>query len=78
MLLLLLLARLATPGHEARTDDAAHPMLAAEGAPDAPAEARTPGASRRGVLIATGALDRHQLMAAIRRRKRVGDAPPGP
>ncbi|GAB2632640.1 sulfite oxidase [Nocardioides ginkgobilobae] len=53
---LLLLARLATPGHEARTDDAAHPMLAAEGAPDAPAEARAPGASRRGVLIATGVL----------------------
>jgi putative peptidoglycan lipid II flippase len=29
------------------------------------------------IVIATGALDRHQLMAAMRRRKRIKDAPPG-
>jgi putative peptidoglycan lipid II flippase len=31
-----------------------------------------------GTVIATGALDRAQLMAMLRRRKRVKDAPPGP
>jgi hypothetical protein len=30
------------------------------------------------IVIATGALDRTQLTAAMRRRKRVRDAPPGP